>query len=255
MLLCLDVGNTQIFAGVFEDDELLLRFRYDSQATSTSDQIGIFLKSVLRENNLQQPITAVALCSVVPQLDYSVIAAIKKYFNLKPFRLQAGVKTGLKIKYHNPLEVGADRIANAIGAIQHFPNKPLIITDFGTATTFCTITADRTYLGGVITAGMRLSMQALQAKTAKLSSVPIIKPKYIIGRSTTESIQAGLYYSQLAAIREISQQITREVFPEHPPIIIGTGGVSHLFADAGVFDLIEPDLVLHGLRQVWAMNQ
>lgn len=255
MLLCLDVGNTQIFAGVFQGDELLLRFRYDSQVSTTSDQFGIFLKSVLRENNIKQPISAVALCSVVPQLDYSLLSAIKKYFNLDTFRLQSGVKTGLNIKYYNPLEVGADRIANAIAATQQFPNKPLIIVDFGTATTFCVVTADRSYLGGMIMAGLRLSMQALQANTAKLSSVPIVKPANIIGRSTMESIQAGLYYSQLASIKELSQQIIKQHFADQKPLIIGTGGVSHLFASEKVFDLIEPDLVLHGLRLAWQMNQ
>src|SRR4051812_38031978 len=124
MILCLDVGNTQLYGGVFAGEKIQLRFRYPTQRGTTSDQAGIFLKNVLRENSIDfTAIKQIAICSVVPHMDYSLRSACIKYFNIDPFMLQAGVKTGLKIKYRNPLEVGADRIANAIAANKQFPQK------------------------------------------------------------------------------------------------------------------------------------
>lgn len=248
MILCLDVGNTQIFGGVFCGVQLQLRFRYATRSGSSSDELGIFLKSVLRENNIDTTaIAQIAICSVVPHIDYSLQSACKKYFSITPFVLKAGAKTGLHIKYRNPLEVGADRIANAIAAVHLYPNQPLIVIDFGTATTFCAISDKREYLGGVIHAGMRLSMQALSDNTAKLASVPIIKPQCVVGRSTMESMQSGLYYSQVATIAAITQQITQECFPQRKPIILGTGGFATLFSETSLFSVILPDLVLQGL--------
>lgn len=255
MILCLDVGNSHIFGGIFKNSHLQFRFRYDTKASSTSDQFGIFLKMVLRENGFDPAlIEHIAVCSVVPQLDYSLKSACKKYFAIDPFLLRAGVKTGLKIQYRNPVEVGADRIANAIGAIERFPQQPIIIVDLGTATTFCTIAADKSYCGGAIMAGMRLSMEALQENTAKLSSVEIIAPSVLVGRSTTESIQSGLYIGQLGAIREFITRITAELFPSQPPVVVGTGGFSHLFEQEGLFTAIIPDLVLEGLRAALLLN-
>ena len=255
MLLCLDVGNTQIFAGVFKGDKIMLRFRHDSRSSFSSDQIGIFLKNVLRENNiLLDHIEDIVICSVVPHLDYTLRAACIKYFSLEPFHIQAGIKTGLKIKYRNPLEVGADRIANAIAAVNLHPGKNLIVVDFGTATTFCAISDNKEYLGGVILPGLKISMLALEANTSKLATVEIIKPQSTIGRSTVESIQSGLYYSQLAMVREMVTRITEENF-SHRPLIIGTGGFSHLYAEERVFDHLYPDLVLHGLRMALSINK
>lgn len=255
MILCLDIGNSQIFGGVFKDDELALRFRYTSTNSTSSDQLGVFLRSVLRENSVaHEQIDHIAICSVVPSLDYSIRSACIKYFDQEPFVLQAGVKTGLRIKYHNPVEVGADRIANAIAATNHYPDKNLIIIDYGTATTYDAITANKDYLGGAILAGIRLSTEALQANTAKLSAVEIIKPKSVVGRSTTENIQSGIYYNQLATLQVLTQRITDEVFDGTQPYIIGTGGFAHLFENEGIFSTIEPNLVLHGLRHALALN-
>ncbi len=256
MILCIDVGNTQIFAGVFAGEKLLLRFRHDSRSKQSSDQLGIFLKDVLRENSIDsKKIKHISICSVVPQIDYSLRSACKKYFSIEPFVLKAGVKSGLKICYKHPQEVGADRIANAIAAIHKFPNRDIIIIDFGTATTFCAISADRSYLGGVITPGMRLSMEALQANTAKLSAVEIVKPKNVLGRTTADSVQAGLYYSQLAVMKEITQRIQHECFNDKKPLLLGTGGFAYLFSEENIFSEIIPDLVLHGLRMALEINK
>ncbi len=255
MLLCLDVGNSAIFAGVFQDDHLVATFRYNTGVATSSDQLGVFLRSVLHEKNINpQLIKAIALCSVVPHLDYTIQSACFKYFKLKPFVLQPGVKTGLKIEYSNPLEVGADRIANAMGAIKQFPDKPMMIVDLGTATTFCAISDDRRYLGGVIQVGMRLAMEALQANTAKLPAVEIVKPQKVLGRTTVTSVQSGVYYGQLAMVRAMIGQFSQEAFDGYKPIVIGTGGFSSGFRHEGVFDMIIPDLVLHGLREAHRLN-
>lgn len=254
MILCLDVGNTQIFGGVLSGEDIQLRFRHDSRYPVSSDQLGIFLRGVLRENNISaDDIDGIAICSVVPNMDYTIASACRKYFNADPFFLQAGVRTGLQIKYRNPIEVGADRIANAVAATKSFPDKNIVVVDFGTATTFCAINKKKEYLGGVIIAGMRLSMEALQSNTAKLSPVSIVKPKTVTGRSTIESIQSGLYLSQLAAIKTICEKMQDENFDD-APIIIGTGGFAYLFEGEAIFDAIIPDLVLHGLRLLLEMN-
>jgi len=255
MILALDVGNTQIYGGVFEKDKMLLSFRRNSKQGSSSDEVGIFLRTVLRENNLDpSKITHIAICSVVPDVIYSLRGACKKYFDINPFILQAGVKTGLKIKYRNPVEVGADRIANSIAATQLYPNKNLILVDLGTATTFCAVSKDKDYLGGSIVAGLRLSMESLEAKTSKLPSVEIVAMNEALGRSTIESLQSGLYYGHIGTIKEISERISKEAFDGDKPFIIGTGGFANLFEKEKIFDVIVPDLVLKGLLYSLKMN-
>jgi len=256
MMLCLDVGNSHIYGGVFaDDDNIRLRFRHTSKV-STSDELGIFLKTVLRENDcIPESIKEIAICSVVPQLDYSLRAACVKYFSVEPFLLQAGVKTGLNIKYRNPVEVGADRIANAIAATQAYPGKNIIVIDFGTATTFCVITTQKAYLGGAILPGVRLSVDALSNNTAKLPSVEIIKPEQTIGRSTSESIQAGVFFGALGACRELLIRIREEAFNEQECVVLATGGFASLFDKQGIYDFLVPDLVLQGVRLAAIMNR
>ncbi len=255
MILCLDVGNTQILGGVFDGDKLKMQFRRTSEFRASSDELGMFLRAVLRENDMDpEAIKQVAMCSVVPDAVYSLRNACIKYFGKTPFVLQAGVKTGLKIKYRNPLEVGADRIANSIAATQLFPNENLLIVDFGTATTFCAINSDREYLGGVILAGLRISMEALETRTAKLPSVEITPLKETLGRSTVESIQSGLYFGNIGMVKEIKERLTQECFAGAKTRVIATGGFSSLFEKAGLFDLVVPDLVLKGLNYALKMN-
>lgn len=255
MILSLDVGNTQIYGGVFEGEKMLLSFRRNSKQGSSSDEVGVFLRMVLRENNIDpKRIKQIVLCSVVPEVIFSLKGACQKYFNITPFILQAGVKTGLRIKYRNPLEVGADRIANAVAATAIYPQKNLVIVDLGTATTFDVVTKDRDYLGGSIIAGLKLSMESLEAKTAKLPSVEIIAKTEVLGQSTVESLQSGLYYGHLGAMREIIARIAKECFNDEKPIVIGTGGFSSLFEKEKIFDFITPDLVLKGNLIALAMN-
>lgn len=256
MILALDVGNTQIYAGLFtNDNKMLASFRKNSKTGSSSDEVGIFLRSAIRENGFNpEEVQHIAICTVVPDVLYSIRGACKKYFNLTPFVLQAGVKTGLKIKYRNPLEVGADRIANSIASSHRYPDKNLIIVDLGTATTFCAVSKDKEYLGGTIIAGLKISMESLESRTAKLPAVEIESRSEALGRSTVESIQSGLYFGHLGQIKEISQRLHAECFADDPPIIIGTGGFSHLFEKEKVFNHIVPDLVLKGLLMALSMN-
>ena len=256
MLLCLDVGNTHIYGGLFHESELKIRFRYPSDTPCTSDLLGIFLREVIATHRFAvQSISDVILCSVVPALDYTVMAACKKYLFKIPFQLKPGVKTGLKIAVKNPLEVGADRIANAVGAINEYPHKNTIITDFGTATTVCAVTADRTYLGGAILPGVKLSMDSLSNHAAKLSAVDIIKPETPLGKTTETNLQAGVYYGQLGAVKELIQGIHEQAFGSEPVILISTGGYAHLFDNRDLFRNNMPDLVLNGLRFIWRQNR
>ena len=261
MILTLDVGNTTLHGGVFEGDELRLQFRRTTDARASSDELGTFLRNVIRENGADPAgITRIALCSVVPDAIHSMRGACTKYFGISPFLLQAGVKTGLKIKYRDPLEVGADRIANAIAGAHLYPGRNLLIIDFGTATIFDAILGrDRAYLGGVIIAGLRISMEALESRTARLPAVEIAQPARALGRSTTESLQSGLYFGQIGMIKELTKRLTDECFgggatPESKPLVIGTGGFSHLFENAGLFDVIQPELVLKGLHISLGLN-
>lgn len=258
MILTLDVGNSQIYGGIFDankTEKMHLSFRKTSKQGSSSDEVGVFLRSVIKENGLDPAnIKQIALCSVVPDVVYSLKGACQKYFGINPFVLQAGVKTGLNIRYRNPLEVGADRIANSIAISKLYPKKNAIIVDLGTATTFDVLTEEKDYLGGTIIPGMSISMESLESKTARLPRVEIVPSHETLGRSTVESIQSGLYFGHLGAIREISNRLTKECFEDKKPLIIGTGGFSSLFEKEKVFDAIVPDLVLKGLIHSVQMN-
>lgn len=256
MKLCLDVGNSHIYGGVYDSNRALMTFRKSSKTGASSDEFGLFFRSVLRENDIDPDlIGSIALCSVVPEVIYTISAACQKYFHRMPFILQAGVKTGLKIQYRNPLEVGADRIANAIAGIARFPDENLVIVDLGTATTLCVVGRDRSYRGGIILPGLRMSMQALESGTSKLGSVEIIRMQSCLGRATVESIQSGLYFGHLGALREIMQRIQIESFDGEKPKVIATGGFASLFETEGLFDQVIPDLVLQGLLIALDLNQ
>ncbi len=256
MILCLDVGNSQVYGGLFENGHLRAQFRRTSLEHSSSDELGVFFRSVLRENQIDpDAVQFIAICCVVPDMLYSLRACCQKYFGVEPLILRPGIKTGLKIGYRDPKEVGADRIADAVGAIKLFPGRNLIVADFGTATTLCAITRDKEFLGGNIIPGVRLAMEALEAKTAQLPSVEIVPPASAFGRSTIESIQAGLYWSNVGMMRELVARITAEVFRDEAPLVIGTGGFAQLFTREKLFDHLVPDLILTGLMEIIRLNK
>jgi type III pantothenate kinase len=256
MLLTLDVGNSQVLGGVFDGQDLKITFRRTSSIRASSDELGTFFRAVLRENEIDpREIDMAGICSVVPDAMHSLRNCFRKYFQLEPFLLQPGAKTGLKIRYRNPLEVGADKIANAIGAVERFPGRNLLIVDFGTATTLCAVNKDKEYLGGIITPGINISMAALESKTARLPSVEIVRPAEILGRSTVESIQSGIYYGTLAAVRSLAASVTQEHFAKEPPVVVGTGGFGRLFEEEHLLDEFVPELPLLGLRRAVELAQ
>lgn len=267
-VLVLDIGNSQIHGGVFSWDsaanlnatqerapKLSLQFRISTKQGNSSDEMGLFLRSVLKENRIDpESIGKIAVCSVVPQMVHSMRNACLKYFEISPFMLQASSKTGLTLQYRNPLEVGADRIANAIAGTTLYPKRNLIIVDLGTATTFCVITRHQEYLGGLILPGLKISMEALEAKTARLPSVEIVRPDELVGRSTVESIQSGLYYSHFYAIQGITREISNRSFEGEKPVVLGTGGFCRLFETEALFDAVIPELVLLGVYEALVLN-
>jgi len=255
MILALDVGNSQIYCGVFDAKQLITQFRHASTAGSTSDEIGVFLRGALRENGVRpESIRVIAISSVVPELNYALRACCQKYFDLEPMIMRPGIKTGLKIAYKDPKEVGSDRIADAMGAVKLFPGRNLIVIDFGTATTVCAVSKDCTFLGGNIMPGVRLAMEALEAKTSKLPSVEIRAVQGAIGKTTIGSIQSGLYWSNVGMVRELTQRMTAEAFPDEAPLVIATGGFAYLFDREGLFDHVVSDLILTGLIEALRLN-
>lgn len=256
MILTVDVGNTQITGGLFEDGKLVLQFRQTTNARTSSDEIGLFFRSVIRENGFRwQKVERIGVCSVVPSINYSLSSAFTKYFNQKVLFIQAGIKTGLKLKYANPKEIGADRIAAAIGAMSLHPGKDLIVIDMGTATTIDVVTSEKEYLGGAIMSGMKISVEALASGTAKLPIVEIVRPEHACGTSTIEAIQSGLYWGNLGAVKELTRQYERTVFKGQKPYIIGTGGFSRIFDGESLFDEMCPELVLLGIKCALDMNE
>jgi type III pantothenate kinase len=248
MLLCLDVGNTHICGGLFDNETLCFQFRYTTQVR-TVDEIGLFLKQVMRENNYDPTIIRqIAICSVVPLLDLALQAACEKYFALQPWWLNADTVPYLNIHYTNPREVGADRLANAVAAIAKFPRQALIIMDCGTATTFCAIDVNGNYLGGAISPGIRLSMESLSRNTAKLPAVDVCIATKVVGKNTIESIQSGVFFGALGACREVIARIKQEIFTTQDVLVLATGGFSSFFAKYNLYDQHLPDLALHGLR-------
>lgn len=254
MIICLDIGNSQIYGGVFDESGLLLRFRHKTETENSADQLGVFLKTVLRENDiLPTAVKRIAICSVVPSVDFSVRAACKKYFNIEPFFLETGAKTGILIKTKNPAETGSDLIASAIGAVTKYPNTNIVVADFGTVTTYTYISKNKEFLGATFLPGFRLSMNVL-GKAAKLFSVEIMKPGALMGRSTAECIQSGLYYQQLGVLREVISRASDEIFNKEKFMLIATGGFACFLNEEKLFDVVDPDIILEGLKIVLDKN-
>lgn len=255
MILTIDVGNTSTAFGLFDGEQMVLHFRRTTDVHSSSDEIGVFMRSVLRENGFDHTkIDRIGCCSVVPPVDFSLSRACSKYLGHEPLFIQAGIKTGLKLRYSNPKEIGADLIAAAMGAVTRCPGKNLVIIDMGTATTAELVSKDGEFLGGVIMPGLKISIDALASRTAKLPSVEIARPEHVYGTTTTEAIQAGLYYGNLGAMKELCYLFKKNVFHGEDVFIIGTGGFSSSYADSNLFDEVIPGLVLSGVRRAIEIN-
>ncbi|WP_322631341.1 type III pantothenate kinase [Aedoeadaptatus coxii] len=256
MLLAIDVGNTNIVFGAFKGRELIHDWRIASDQKKTSDEFGMLVTEML--NNVQlKPvdIEAVIMSSVVPNIMHTMQNMIVKYFHQYPMIVGAGVKTGINIRYDNPREVGADRIVNAIAAVERY-GGPCIIIDLGTAITFCVVDDKKNYLGGLILPGISISADALVSRTSKLPKIEIIKPEKVIGKTTVSSMQKGLYYGFSSMIDGIVKHICDEIQMDPSDVhVIATGGFSNLLVSDSAYDIIiDRDLTMDGLRILYDMN-
>lgn len=254
MLAAIDIGNTNIVIGVFDDDELVTRFRISTRPFATTDETALVMEGLLAMKGLScGQIDAVCLASVVPSLTDVFAQIARERCDSEPVVVGPGVRTGISIEYENPKEVGADRVVNAVAAHGQF-NTNLVIVDFGTATTFDAVTAKGQYLGGVIVPGVRVSMEALFARTAKLPKVEIARPRSVIGKNTIESIQSGAYYGYLTMVEGLVERMAAEMVG--PTTVVATGGLAALLCgDSSLIDVIDPDLTLFGLKKIWELNQ
>lgn len=253
MILVFDVGNTNIVLGVFQDRKLIQDWRLSTARHRTDDEYGIMLRELFAFSGLSMTdIKAVVLSSVVPPINITLEWACQRYFNLNPLFIGPGVKTGMPIKYENPREVGADRIVNAVAGYEQY-GGPLIIVDFGTATTFCAISARGEYLGGAIAPGIGISSEALFARASKLPRVELTKPPSVIGKNTVNSMQSGFIYGFAGQVNGIVERMKREM--EGEPRVIATGGLAELLAsETTAIDIVDKYLTLTGLLLIYERN-
>jgi type III pantothenate kinase len=254
MILVLDVGNTNITLGLYKGKELLTHWRIATVRERTEDELGILIKNLIRDRGLDpKDVEGIAISSVVPPLMFALERMSVKYFGHKPIVVGPGVKTGLNIKYENPREVGADRIVNAVAALEKY-GPPLIIVDFGTATTFCVINEQGDYLGGVVAPGIAISTEALFQRAAKLPRIEITRPPSVVGRNTITSMQSGVLYGFAGQVDGIVARIKKEL--NLPFQVIATGGLAGLIcSESYEIDIKDDNLTLDGLRIIWDRNQ
>ncbi|MGQ9532744.1 MAG: type III pantothenate kinase [Desulfotomaculales bacterium] len=254
MLLVMDVGNTNIVVGVFEAQQLVAHWRLSTERQRTADEYGLTLRQLLACARIPQgAVDAVVISSVVPPLMPALEQMSLRYFGVTPLVVGPGIKTGLAIRYDNPREVGADRIVNAVAGYTLY-GGPLIIVDFGTATTFCAISERGEYLGGAIAPGIAIAAEALFARTAKLPRVEVVRPPAVIGKNTVHSMQAGILYGFVGLVKEIVQRMKQEL--GGTPKVLATGGLAELIAgETDIIDRVDPQLTLTGLRLIYERNK
>ena len=260
MLLAFDVGNTNIVLGVFKDGELIENWRMETDNKRSADEYGMVIKQLFEYSDLSfDDVEDVIISTVVPSILFTLQHLSQKYFNKKAIIIEPGIKTGLLIKYDNPKQVGADRIVNAVAAHAKY-DGPLILIDFGTATTFCAITEKAEYLGGTIAPGLKISSEALFSMTAQLPKVELEEPGKVICKNTIRSMQSGLVYGHMGMIQFIVDRMKKELSEitgnDKAPKVIATGGMASMIAE-GVecIDEVDKMLTLEGLKLIYEKNR
>lgn len=255
MLLAIDIGNTNIEFGVYRQNVSVARFRLGTNRDITSDEIGLFLMQFFSINNIgKNEIDDVIISTVVPQVMYSVNNAMKKYLDKKPLIVGENIFSTIENRYDNPREVGADRLVNAEIAFRKY-GGPLVIVDFGTATTFDVVSREGAYLGGSIYPGVKISVGALFEKTAKLPRVELVHVDSVIGRNTVSSLQAGIMFGYVGAVKNIVERICEEI--GEPAKVIATGGLARMISEQqpGLFYALDQTLTLDGLCSIYQQQK
>lgn len=255
MLMAIDVGNTNTVIALYQGEEVRHSWRIATDKNRTSDELGLTLLRFIETEGLEaREIDAAVISSVVPPVMHALTNAVRRYMGCEPMLVGPETPTGMRILYENPQEVGADRIVNAVAAVHKY-GAPLIIVDFGTATTFCAIDREGNYLGGVITPGVKIAMDALFERTAKLPRVEIRRPAKVIGRTTEASMQAGALYGQVGQVDGIVRRMKEEM--EAPDCrVVATGGLAGTIAqESETIDILDRMLTLDGLRLIYRQNR
>mgnify|MGYP000848855234 CR=1 FL=1 len=255
MLLVVDVGNTNITLGFFQEEKLLATYRMTTTIPRTSDEYGIFFKDLMAAKNIPiSEIEDVIIASVVPNIMWSLTSGIIKYLEIKPMIVGVGTKTGIKIITGNPKEIGTDRIVDAVGGFDIY-GGPIIVIDFGTATTYDLILEDGSFAAGITCPGIRISANALWRDTAKLPEIEIAKPKSILAKDTITSMQAGLIYGCIGQTEYIVKKIKEESGISDLKVV-ASGGLGKVIADStDSIQIYDPDLTLNGLRLIYNKNK
>lgn len=260
MLLAFDVGNTNIVLGVFKGDELIQNWRMETDTNKSADEYGMIINQLFAYEGLDpKDVKDVIISTVVPSILYTLQHLSQKYFNKRAIVVGAGIKTGLIVKYDNPKQVGADRIVNAVAALAKY-GGPLVIIDFGTATTFCAVSDKWEYLGGTISPGIKISSDALFEKTSKLPRVELEDPGHTICKNTNESMQSGLVYGHMGVVdyivRKMKQELSLCCESRKEPLVVATGGLATLI-ESGIdcIDHVDKMLTLEGLQIIYEKNR
>ncbi|MBO4808512.1 MAG: type III pantothenate kinase [Lachnospiraceae bacterium] len=255
MLFVIDVGNTNINYGVYDGEKLVASFRMMSKMPRTSDEYGVMILGMLYNNKVSaDDIDGTIIVTVVPNVMHALTSAVIKYIKTNPVIVGPGVKTGIKIVTENPREIGPDRIVDAVAAYEKF-GGPVLVLDFGTATTYDYITEDGSFAAGITAPGIRTAAKALWEDTAKLPEIEIKKPKSILAQETISSMQAGLVYGQIGQTEYIIKKVKEETGISDMKVV-ATGGLGRIiFAETDMIDVYDPDLTLDGLRIIYEKNK